>query len=131
MILPPNWKLYAAAAIAITGFGAGWTVNGWKQAALTQHAVKVAAKRTAKAATAINTAAATYETQRQAISEKSHDAQIQIRTIFRTVPAGADCAAPVAVVGLLNGAIDAANAAAAGQPVGPVSSPASPADPAG
>lgn len=118
LVIPPQARLALALGAAVACFGAGWMVHGWEQSAAQLHAVKVEQKHEAKATQAVAQAATTYEAVRTA-NDEAHDVrQVQIRTIFRDVPApAADCAAPDAVVRLLDGAVASANAAASGGPV--------------
>lgn len=126
-LIPPQYRLYLLAGALMIAAFAGWKVRDWQCDAAQAKSQRVVIQKTEKATGAVNAASATYETQREALSNETAKDRVLIRTVYRTtngaVQSAVDCAAPDAVVSVLDRATDRANAAAAGKPVPAVPSP--------
>lgn len=131
MIVPP-WAYAAAAGLTLAiGFGAGWTVQGWRCDAAKTEALERAQRRFNEQLAKQQDEAEKYEHDREASRAESRDRQERIREIYRTVEVPGECAAPDAVRGLLDDAVRRANARAAGESPPAVPGPSAPAEPAG
>lgn len=113
-----NPRLVAGAAglsLLVGAFG-GWQVRGWRCDAAMAELERAAVKAQEQARAQMEAAATDYETFRAGNETAETRTQTQIREVYRNVEVPSDCAAPDAVVGLLNGAREAANSAAGGKP---------------
>jgi hypothetical protein len=116
MLIPP-WAYAAGAALTLAaGALGGWTVRDWKADADQLAEVRAAAKLSGKLeqAQADNaTAFETFAARNRTAAAKDRDT---IRETYREIHVPADCAVPAAGLGVLDGAIERANAAVAGEP---------------
>ncbi|WP_260927326.1 hypothetical protein [Novosphingobium sp. 9] len=130
-LIVPTWA-YAAGglALAVAGFGAGWTAQGWHRDSGALKQVQATAKDLQKQTDRIDAAAATYEQSRQDAGVRSETRTNEIRTIYKDRPVSADCAAPDAVRSVLDDAVADANARASGEPAPAVSAGSGAAKPA-
>lgn len=129
-VIPP-WA-YAAAGLATlaVGFGAGWTVQGWRSDAAVLAGMKLAAKKTAELMVRTQGQATAYEQERPDAQADNRDRLSTIREIYRTIEVPGACAVPDAARGVLEGAVARANSRAAGEPGAAVPGPAAAPTPA-
>lgn len=128
MVIPiPPWAYAAAAGIAVAGgFAAGWKVRSWRCDAALSEALQKAAKERAILQAQVETQATDYEGERADATVDHTTRETTIRTIYRDIAVPADCTVPDSARGVLQGAIDRANARSAGEPVAALPAPAEP-----
>lgn len=124
-----NLRLWLGlAAIVIAALG-GWMVRGWKADADMLAAHAHSDKVQAGMVETLGSAAATYELFRSTDEPLRTSSTNTIREVYNNAPpVSADCALLPDAARVLQGAVDAANAAARGELGGAVFTPASPAD---
>lgn len=119
----PLWA-YAAGGSLLAGTLAGWTVRDWKADSDALSAKDAAYEQYRALTGELAEASLRYEYLTQDLRASERTDRETIREIYNEVPVPAVCTPPAGVVGVLNNAIDRANAAASGQPLGEV--PAAP-----
>lgn len=124
MLIPPQFLAVGAAAALLAGFAGGWTVRDWKADSAALKAATAAQAARDALQTTIDANSRQYEQWRAAQEPARIETRNTIREIFRDKPIPAECAAPDALVGVLDRAAASASAAARGQP-----GPAVPGDP--
>jgi hypothetical protein len=107
---------YVSIAAVILGFASGWGVRDWKADADQLKTVRQAEIMREKMQAKVDRLAVNYEEWRAAQEPAKVETRNTIREIYRDVKVPVECAAPVAVVGLLDAATHKANAAATGKP---------------
>ena len=108
---------YIAGGALILAAGAGYKVRDWQCDAAYAKAIERSVKKEREMRNALDQKGRDFETAKAGANAVGAARATDIRTVYRTVPVPyADCAAPDSVVGLLQGGVDAANAAASGQP---------------
>lgn len=112
---------YIGAAIAITAFAAGWSVNGWRYQSREAKALEQAVRERDEANERANGIAADYELARTALNEYSGDVSTKVMVVYRDRKISPNCAIPDSAARLLDDARNAANAAITGEPDRPVS----------
>jgi hypothetical protein len=115
--------VYASIAVATAGFAGGWAVRSWKADAELKASYERLIAEKDRMQTKVDAASAKYEETRANLEPGKIETRNTIREIYRDVEVPAQCAAPVATVGVLQSARDRANAAAAGQSGPTVPSP--------
>lgn len=121
--------LYGVGGAALGGILLGWTVRDWKSDSDALAAQEAAQERFIKLAETAAQNSIDYEAIAQIIRANERTDRIEIREVFRDVEVPSDCAVPDAGVGLLDNAVERANAAATGQPIDPLSNAAEAPDP--
>lgn len=118
MILPP-W-VYAAAGggALLAGFLGGWTVRDWKADSDEAKAKEQAFTQYRALTETLADQSLAYEVLAQSLRAGERRDRETIREVYRNVEVSPSCAAPDAVVGVLNNAVERANAAKAGQSFG-------------
>lgn len=107
---------YVAGGALLAGAGAGYTIRGWQCDAARTDALEKAAEQGEEARNVVGESARTYEAARDQTYRVGATRATEIRTIYREVPVpAADCAAPDSLVGVLQNAVDSANAATTGE----------------
>lgn len=107
--------VYASIAVATAGFAGGWVVRDWKADADAKASFERLITAKDQMQTKVDAASAKYEAARAALEPGKIESRNTIREIYRDVKVPAECAAPAALVGVLETARDRANAAASGQ----------------
>lgn len=120
--------LWGAAGALFAGFFAGWSVRDWKADADTLAAYERADQLREKMQAKVDAASSDFEAWRIGADSRSIETRNTIREIYRDVEVPADCAVPVAGVGLLRARVAGANAAAAGKLGTELQDAAAPAD---
>lgn len=115
----PIWGYIGAGALLL-GVAGGWTMRDWKADADILAVQNKADKKRKEAEGRWFDESVLYHKQMSELADQVGAGRDTIRTIYRDVKIPAKCAAPASVVGVLNNAVRAANAAATGKPVGPV-----------
>ena len=114
--IPISWCLGGAALAMVLGVWGGWTVCTWREDAATLKGLKDATAQVKDQTTVLANAAKIYQGNQQSGQIQTNTRESTIREIYKTAPAvPANCAAPAGVRGVLEQAVDAANARAAGQ----------------
>lgn len=116
MLIPPQFLAIGGAAALLAGFAGGWTVRDWKADSAALKAATAAQAARDALQTTIDANARQYEQWRAAQEPARLETRNTIREIFRDKPIPAECAAPDALVGVLDRAAANASAAARGQP---------------
>ena len=116
MLIPPQFLAVGAAAALLAGFAGGWTVRDWKADSAALAAAQAADKAREALQGTIDANATQYEQWRAAQEPARLETRNTIREIFRDKPIPVECAAPDALVGLLDRKAANASAAARGQP---------------
>ena len=116
--------LYGIGGAALFGVVAGWTVRDWKADSDALAAQTAAQERYDALAEENSKKSLAYETLAQSIRQSERRDRVEIREIFRDVETPSDCAVPDSAIGVLDNAVNRANAAATGQPIGPMPDPA-------
>jgi len=106
---------YFALGAALTGFAAGWMVNGWRNDAAIADGLKQAEKARIESAQAIEAQSAIYENMLADLNQREVETKIEVRKVYRNVEVPGDCALRPAAAQLLEDARSSANAAATGQ----------------
>lgn len=107
---------YIGAGALLAGSLAGWTVRDWKADSDALAATEAAQKRYDDKAKEMAAQSLRYEQWAQSNRANERTDRETIREVFRNVSVPTQCAAPPAVVSLLDNAVRDANAAASGQP---------------
>lgn len=124
-MIPPQILVVGGGVLLLAGLFGGWTVRDWKADSDTLAATKDAREHEDAARAAIWSRADKREQDRETGAQQLATDRTTIREYYRDAPpVPANCAAPAPVVGVLERAVAAANAAAIGQSVA-----ALPADP--
>jgi hypothetical protein len=119
-----------AAVALLAGFLGGWSARGWK-ADSDQFSAMIRADVLVDEARAQGLAQGKdYAQFAAANAEQARSDHNTIRETFREIHVPADCAAPAAVVGVLEDSVRHANSAAAGEPGPTLPEPAASAGPA-
>ena len=108
---------YLIGGAAIASLFVGWTVRDWKADSDALAAQNAANARYDEVAAELSARSVAYEELAQSIRARSNTDRVEIREIFRDVEVPENCAAPDAVIGVLDNAVRRANAAATGQPI--------------
>lgn len=117
-MIPPQLLIGAAALSIIAGFAGGWTVRDWKADSEALEAADAAQAREDAARAAIWQRADKREADREANEQRLATDRVTIKEYYRNAPPVPDnCAAPDAIVGVLQRAVATANASALGQSV--------------
>jgi len=115
--MPKSLILYASAAALLLGLFGGWSVRDWKADADQLKEVQKREDVREKMQDKIDARATEYEQTRADNMSARVETTNTIREVYRNVEVPAVCAAPDAVVGVLDRAVDRANSEAAGKPV--------------
>ena len=107
--------VYGGLALTAVAFGAGWQVREWRCEAAQTDALKAAVKNEDEAEKIVADSAKTFEADRTTIEIAAANERVIIREIYRDIEVPADCAVDPAAAGVLDGAIERANAAASGE----------------
>ena len=115
-LIPNPMMLYALGGALILGAASGYKVRDWQCDAAFAKALEKAEKLRVKKQEVVDDVSQTYEAQRDQANVIATERTNTIREIYKTAPAvAADCAAPDALRGLLEGSVRDANAAASGK----------------
>ena len=115
-LIPNPVMLYALGGALILGAASGYKVRDWQCDAAFAKALEKAEKLRVKKQEVVDNVSQTYEAQRDQANVIATERTNTIREIYKTAPAvAADCAAPDALRGLLEGSVRDANAAASGK----------------
>lgn len=107
--------VYASIAVATAGFAGGWAVRSWKaDAALSKSYERLIAEKD-RMQTKVDAASAKYEELLAANEPARIETRNTIREIYKDVEVPSQCAAAPALVGVLEGVRQRANAATTGQ----------------
>jgi hypothetical protein len=109
-----------SAGLLIAGFIGGWTVRDWKCDADNSAAIEKAAETFEENVNTFNEAAGKFEQTREQIDTVRVSSSNTIREVYKDVEVPADCDVPDAVGGMLDNAINTANAARTGELEQPV-----------
>jgi hypothetical protein len=118
----PLW-IYGAggAGLLLAGALGGWTVRDWKADSDALETEQKTFEQYTALTEALADQSLQYELIAQGIRASERTDRETIREIYRNVQVPTECAAPAAVVSVLDAAVRDANAAATGQPVSVVS----------
>jgi hypothetical protein len=115
----PIWGYISGGALLAGALG-GWTIRDWKADSDQLKAETKAQTEYVAAVQMLADQSLAYEVLAQSIRASERTDRETIREVYRNVQVPANCAAPAAVVSVLDNAVARANAAATGQPVSPV-----------
>jgi len=118
--MPLNLTAILCAAALLLGLGGGYKLRDYQAAAKELKLAEAAATAKEQADAKMSAIATEYEEFRTAALEQRGQDTQTIREIYRNVEVSPDCAPLPAVVGVLNAAIDRANAEIGSQPSGSV-----------
>ena len=118
-MMVPLWA-YAGAGALLVGAISGWTVRDWKADSELLEAENKAQAEYVAAVQMLADQSLAYEALAQSIRASERTDRETIREIFRDVEVPTVCAAPDGAVGVLNNAVNRANAAASGELSGEV-----------
>lgn len=105
----------AAGALAVGGL-AGYKIRDWQCDAATAKALEKAERIRKEMQDEVDGRAEAYEAERNRAAGLQRTTVREIRTIYKSMPVPSpNCGVPPAVVGLLKGGVDNANANATGQ----------------
>jgi hypothetical protein len=124
--MPLNLTAVLCAVALLLGLGGGYKLRDYQAAAAELKAQTAIAAAKEEADAKMAAVAAEYEEFRTAALEQRGKDTQTIREIYRDVEVSPDCAPLPAAVGVLNAAIDRANAEAGGQSSGAVPKDTSP-----
>ena len=123
-MIAPQMLAAGGALALVAGFAGGWTVRDWKADSDGLAAIAKAEKQRDRLQDRVDAAATQYEQWRASAQAGRVETRNTIQEIFRNAPTvPVECAAPDALVGLLDNQVDRANAAAGGQPVAALPGP--------
>lgn len=111
---------YIGAGAILTGLLGGWTVRDWKADSDEAKAEQKAFTQYQAMTEALADQSLALEYTVQSLRAAERNDRETIREIYRDKIVPAECAADPALVGVLNAAVQRANAAASGQPVSEV-----------
>jgi hypothetical protein len=117
--MPPLWPMAGGGALLAGALG-GWTVRDWKADSDALEADRKAQTEYVAAVQMLADQSLANEVLAQSIRASERTDRETIREVYRNVQVPANCAAPAAVVSVLDNAVTRANAAATGKPVSPV-----------
>lgn len=109
--LIPPWAYAIAAAVALSGaFYGGWQVRAWKCDAALTRALREAQIAFQAQLERQNDEASEYERERETNRLEGQARETEVRTIYRDRVVPAECEPDAAAVGVLQRALDSANA---------------------
>lgn len=113
----PLWG-YAAGGllVGVVAFGAGWQVREWRCEAAVAKTYKAGIERGKEQQAAVHAQSVTYEQERADAVVQTNTYERELRTIYRDRTVPVECAVPDTAVGVLERAVDSANARARGEP---------------
>lgn len=112
-----GWQITAAIALgaAVVSFGAGWQIRSWKCESALLAQQEAAQKAFNDQLAHQNEESAGYESERAAAHTETVTREEKLRVIYQDRPIAGDCAAPDDARGVLDDAVQAANARASGK----------------
>ena len=108
---------YIGAGALVAGLLGGWTVRDWKADSDEAKAKDAAFTQYRALSDALADQSLAYEVLAQSLRAGERADRETIREVYRNVEVSPSCAVPDAVVGVLNNAVERANAATTGKPV--------------
>jgi len=114
MLIPNPIYAYIAAGSLLLGITAGYKVRDWQCDAAQAKVLQESALQKAKMEGKVNAIAQVYEQERDQAYGLAATRSNTIREVYKFTPASpSSCAAPVAIVGMLQSGVDSANASTA------------------